>query len=356
MGSRYVCSGASLKCCCGSSISKLIVYPDRSTYLSEVPYANIADHEPLVHIPTFGTCNAKGQPFPCNPSTMQLWECGNEDYLIRNFPALLTTSYCKCLVGGIISIVVDGQKPVPFDVNCGRHDEVEKLKEQGKHEKGKELLLDAVEFIPVVGSIVGIGRSAAKGQWGMVALNAAFLVMDVATAGTASTVAKGVVKGGIKASAKTLAKEGGKKTLKNVAISSGEEALKTGASHGMPFIQQVSKNVIKEIEEMTVDYSKNFFATSAETGAKMVVKEYPKLLEGFVKTVSPQLKETLSIGKDMLLAPIGIIIEGSKKLTRDFVKDVIKGPSKFLENIQKIEKQKREISYLSKTTQRFFDS
>ena len=121
----YVCSGATMKCSFGDRNAKLTVYPDRTVFLTGQPTANITDHTSLYNIAPFGKCHttnypatgaataaAHGRltPMPCVPGTVSNWMNGKDDYIIKDNPALLKSSYCRCCYGGVITIVDDGQK------------------------------------------------------------------------------------------------------------------------------------------------------------------------------------------------------------------------------------------------------
>lgn len=119
MADSYVCSGAKMICSCGTSQAKLTVFPSRTVYLTGQPMANISDHTPNLNIPSFCLCTtrrnpavsaAHGTPQECVPVTLNPWERGKDDYKIKGEPALLKSSICQCLYGGIISIIDDGQR------------------------------------------------------------------------------------------------------------------------------------------------------------------------------------------------------------------------------------------------------
>ena len=125
MAETYVTSQAIIKCSCGDKTAKLTIYPDRTVFLSEKPMDNISDHISLYNIAPFGKCHTtrypstgaataanKGKltPMPCIPGTIFEWINGKNDYLIKGKPALLSSSYCRCQWGGIITITDDGQE------------------------------------------------------------------------------------------------------------------------------------------------------------------------------------------------------------------------------------------------------
>lgn len=124
MNDSYVSSEATLKCTFGDKTSKLNVLPSRTVFLTEKPMANISDHKPVVNIPPFGKCRTiqypptgsataanrgKLTPMPCMPGTGAEWQNGKDDYIVRGRPALLKSSKCRCMWGGTITIINDGQ-------------------------------------------------------------------------------------------------------------------------------------------------------------------------------------------------------------------------------------------------------
>ena len=127
-----------------------------------------------------------------------------------------------CSLGGKIQFVTSGQVPLPDDAM----EDIKALQEQGSKTDEDEGWgwLDAVELIPVVGSIVGAVREGMKGNWGMMAMNIGFLALDIAglvsfgATTAASSASKAAVKAGVKvaakSAAKTVAKQVGKSGLK----------------------------------------------------------------------------------------------------------------------------------------------
>lgn len=126
MADSYVCSKARIRCSCGDRISTLTVFPDRTVWLTGQPQGNISDHIPMRNIAPFGRCHtvafpATGSataanhghltPMPCVPNTPFPWMGGKNDVLIKGQPALLKSSTCRCVYGGVISFTFDGQTP-----------------------------------------------------------------------------------------------------------------------------------------------------------------------------------------------------------------------------------------------------
>lgn len=124
MADSYVCSTAKLKCCFGNQVVQLMVYPNRTVFLTGQPMANVSDHISMYNIPSFGNCHTTSYPptgsataanhgtltpMPCVPGTVSEWLNGKNDYLVKGKPALLKSSICRCQYGGVITIVSDGQ-------------------------------------------------------------------------------------------------------------------------------------------------------------------------------------------------------------------------------------------------------
>ena len=109
---QLVAMSAQMTCIQGTAPSNLIVAVPTVTGENK-PVANIMDHIPISNIPPFGTCNiltaaALGVPTPCVPATAAPWTPGSPTVMVRNMPALNSTSKCACAIGGMISIVNPG--------------------------------------------------------------------------------------------------------------------------------------------------------------------------------------------------------------------------------------------------------
>ena len=124
-----------------------------------------------------------------------------------------------CSLGGKIQFVTSGQVPLPDDAM----EDIKAMQEQGSKTDEDEGWgwLDAVELIPVVGSIVGAVREGMKGNWGMMAMNIGFLALDIAglvsfgATTAASSASKAAVKAGVKVAAKSAAKTVAKQVSKS---------------------------------------------------------------------------------------------------------------------------------------------
>lgn len=119
----YVCSGAVLKCSCGTSNGSLSASP-KSVSLCSQDQANIGDHISMVNIKSFGRCRSLGYPptasatsahhghltpMPCVPGTTSNWSIVDANSVLVGKPALLNTAKLRCIYGGEITIVNPGQ-------------------------------------------------------------------------------------------------------------------------------------------------------------------------------------------------------------------------------------------------------
>lgn len=370
--STYVCEGAMMRCCFGSAPACLKISSNRNVALTNARHANIADHYPFENIPSFGICHKDGNhPKPCSPGTMCLWEGGNYDYLIRRYPALLDTSFCKCINGGIIKFVKDGQTKGEFDLSRNSDGQGVKLREDDEPKFPSELVLDVIEFVPVLGSIVGIGRSAMKGDWAMVGLNAGFLALDVFTAGAGSTLAKIGVKGGAKAVAKSASKEVGKQAVKQVEKNTVKESIKqvsgTTVNSGMPFLSTTAKQSIEGtvkgvsenlLESFCFDARNIFVSSTSKIGAETLPK-IPKIENETIKILQKTLLEgNLRVVEMMKESPLnckGVFQQIKKNCSEDYwIKTInaIKQRPRIIEEknkaIKQLEKMKKTLGEYSK--------
>lgn len=186
----YVCSGATMRCTMGTSQAKLTVLPDRITYLTGKPMANISDHTSFVNLAPFGRCRSLGfpatasataanhgtlTPMPCMHNTPFPWMGGKLDYIVKGQPALLKTCKCQCMWGGTISLVTDGQTPTgPADMSRKLVEEFEKDQVSAEGLSADEVLdgiqmaLDVAGMVPVLGAapdLINAAISACRGNW-----------------------------------------------------------------------------------------------------------------------------------------------------------------------------------------------
>ncbi|MCX2449968.1 polymorphic toxin-type HINT domain-containing protein [Pedobacter sp. PLR] len=181
-----------------------------------------ADKIAIANIPSFGVCSVTNST--CAPAPVDWTD--TYKVKIKGKETLLFKSTLPCGIGGKIEFMTSGQIPVSeADLAQMTDEHSEEQEEEGWG------WWDTAELIPVVGSLIGIVRSAAKGNWWMAAANVGFLAMDVAgvvsfgATTVASTAAKGGLKAGLKvagkaalgAAGKVLTKQGAKALAKGVA-------------------------------------------------------------------------------------------------------------------------------------------
>ena len=189
MADSYVCSTATLKCSFGDCTAKLTVYPDRTVFLTGQSMANTSDHVSMYNIHPFGKCRTTSfpptgsatsanngclTPMSCIPGTDTEWLNAKKDYRIKGKCALLSSSYCKCKYGGIITIIHDGQTPNGIvdleQENCVDQDQIEESQKLTTDQvlDGIQLALDVAGFIPGVGAFADLTNaaiSACRGDW-----------------------------------------------------------------------------------------------------------------------------------------------------------------------------------------------
>ncbi|GJQ05046.1 polymorphic toxin-type HINT domain-containing protein [Capnocytophaga canimorsus] len=197
-----------------------------------------SDKAPMVNIPEFGICALTNKP--CVPVPTE-WQ-DTYKVKINGEQTLLYKSKLPCSAGGTITFSTSGQVPL------SQEDLDEMVEQHGEDpEESSWGWWDTAELIPVVGSVIGMVREANKGNWGMVALNAGFLVLDVlgfvsfgATTAVATTAKTGV-KAGIKATAKKTIQTA-MKTAKNATTKIlGKQGIKTAAKALATKVDDIAK-------------------------------------------------------------------------------------------------------------------
>ena len=174
------------------------------------------DFVPLANIPTFMICTLTQKP--CVPQT-KTWE-KTWSVKVKGHETLIGQSICRCNTGGTIEFMTSGQIPLPDDAK----QEVEDLQKQAKtklDKSGNKNRVGETGFaegmIPVWGSGRDMINAIQTGNgWG-VAMNAGFLIWDVASiavgvltlgGGTAAMQAgKAGLKGAMKAGGKKISKK-----------------------------------------------------------------------------------------------------------------------------------------------------
>ena len=221
-----------------------------------------ADKAPMTNIPSFGACSVKNGS-PCTPAPIAWTD--TYKVKVKGQETILFKSKMPCGTGGKIEFITSGQVPIPPE-------EYDKLMEEhGEDDDSGWGWWDTAELIPVVGNIIGMVREGAKGNWGMVALNAGFLVLDIVTLGTASVgtaAAKGAIKGGLKVAAKKTAQK---------ALST---AAKLGTKQGMKQVGKgFAKAAAKKVDDFVIKHAKVCVFACFTAGTKVAVKDGHKNIE-----------------------------------------------------------------------------
>ncbi len=221
---EYVVNGAILLCDKGSMPSIFQPTHGKGVTLSGITASNSLDKVPNQHIMPFGTCSVQNGK-PCTPAPLE-WQ-DTYPVKIKGGTTLLKKSCIQCATGGKMTFLNSGQVPLP-------QEELDKLIEENTEEEddGGWGWWDTAELIPVVGNVIGMVREAKKGNWGMVGLNAVFLIVDVFTLGSSSLITSGVkggIKAGVKVAAKTTAKKVAQTTSKALAKGGMKKLVKGGA-------------------------------------------------------------------------------------------------------------------------------
>ncbi|MBU2700778.1 hypothetical protein Ga0466249_001883 [Sporomusaceae bacterium BoRhaA] len=107
MDTRYVVRGATVRCNKGSTASRLNLPKSHGVYVNEKAVLNDHDCISGSNVMPFGTCSMIHK---CSPFLALKWEQAKDTTLVKGQPALLATSTLSCAVGGVITVVDDGQR------------------------------------------------------------------------------------------------------------------------------------------------------------------------------------------------------------------------------------------------------
>lgn len=261
-----------MRCTMGEKTAKLTVLPSRTVYLTGQPMANISDHISMVNLAPFGKCRSLGYPatasataahhghltpMPCVHNTPNDWMQGKSDYIVKGKPALLKSCRLRCMWGGVITMVNDGQvgEGVRY-VQKNNKTTVQELQEQSNIDKGLtvdsvldglQTVLDLAGFVPGVGAVPDLTNAAIYALRGD-KVNASLSLL-AAVPGVGDVAAGGKLVGKAMKTVKTAenttlvaAKSGGKivSSAEKTATKSGQNTVKearhvtgTKAGHGV---------------------------------------------------------------------------------------------------------------------------
>jgi hypothetical protein len=252
---EYVTTGAILQCSQGTVPMPFRTTP-RTSKIAGLVAGNALDKVSLLNIPSFVICQkqtqmAGGTPVPCVPAPL-LWQ-DTYPAKVGGADTLLFRSCINCPLGqGKIEFVTSGQLPIPPELSQQikeTKEEADETLEQAEKEKnsvGEAGLLEGA--IPIWGSGRDLIHAAQTGDKIGVALNAAFLVWDIASvaAGVVSFGTATVAMAGAKAGVRGLLKAGGKvavglakKQMERLAAKS--LALKAGLKNIRPFLAKIPR-------------------------------------------------------------------------------------------------------------------
>jgi len=185
---EYIVKDALMMCDKGGAPGMFTPTFNTEVKISGILASTKADKIPIVNIPSFGGCAARGGA-PCTPVPVEWLDTykakvnGQETILYR----------CKlpCGNGGKIEFITSGQVPLPDD----EYDKL--LEEHGEEEEGLSWW-DGAELIPFAGGVIGTVRSAKKGDLLGVGLSLASVALDVGGLFSfgAGNAASAAVKGG----------------------------------------------------------------------------------------------------------------------------------------------------------------
>ena len=253
---------------CDKGVLPMPFQPTYNTHvkMSGMVVATALDKQPIVNIPCFGACSMTGGQ-PCVPAPL-LW-LDTYKVKVKGQQTLLYKSKLPCSLGGEIKFLTSGQIPLPAE----EYDSL--LEEHGEETGGGWGWWDTAELIPVIGNVIGMVREAKKGNWGMFALNAAFLVVDVVTFGAGAAVTT-PLKGGIKAAVKVGAKKGLQKatqTATKLGTKAGTKQLAKGAA------KSFGKAVAKKVDDIAKATGKVCVFACFPKGTKVAIEAGTKNIE-----------------------------------------------------------------------------
>lgn len=132
MADSFVVTSALMSCSFGMAPATFTANPARTVMIGGKQKGNIMDNVSGANISPFGMCQSLANPeveaatiaaqgvltpMPCIPFTPMPWAPGKIDCLVQGQPALTNTCNLMCMWAGKISIMYDGQSPMPPNIN-----------------------------------------------------------------------------------------------------------------------------------------------------------------------------------------------------------------------------------------------
>lgn len=124
---QLVTMGANLMCSFGAVLSSIMVAPENVVIGTKTPLTTVMDNVRMNNILPFTICRTPynpavasttatamgvSTPAPNIPVTSAPWSPGSPTVMIKNWPALNSSSKCKCNRGGVRSVTFPGQVTV----------------------------------------------------------------------------------------------------------------------------------------------------------------------------------------------------------------------------------------------------
>ncbi|MCU0450914.1 MAG: polymorphic toxin-type HINT domain-containing protein [Bernardetiaceae bacterium] len=279
---EYVIKGALMECSQGAVPALFNATNNLTTNIQNLLVAIETDKAPLVNIPSFTVCKLTQKP--CVPAPT-VWQ---QPFPVRvhDQRTLVARSCIACSVGGTVSFITSGQIPLPPEMQAeleATQNQVAEEAEQEANSVGEAGFLEGM--IPIWGSGRDLIHSIQTGNGVGIALNAGFLIWDVASvvagaftfgAATAAmmgakTGVKAALKAGAKVAAKGMAKQMAAAAAATAALKKGLnqlsiKTLKTCVTACFPAGTPVAAaRGLRPIEQMEVD--DQVWAADEKTGA-----------------------------------------------------------------------------------------
>lgn len=238
---EYITYKAMMECDQGSAPGFFTPSYNQTVKINSCKVATTMDKIPLTNVPNFVVC--KKTQKPCVPATTN-W---SDTYAVKvkGQQTLIGKSCLGCSVGGKIKFSTSGQVPLSPEEEAqinGMRDDVKKAYDKEQEEKNKPWWQKAGEFIvdcvPVVGPVISMAKNISEGNWGMAALDAGFLALDVVGLVAAPFTGGASVAGAtaVKIGARQAIKAGAKQVAKKLS----KEALEAGAKQTAEMLSKLS--------------------------------------------------------------------------------------------------------------------
>ena len=99
---KIIVNGARMRCTLGTTEARIGVTSHTFVKVGGALVATETDKEPMVNIPTFGTCKCGWPNSPCIPQP-QRWQQTAQSSGVNGAMKLTDASFCLCAKGGRIS-------------------------------------------------------------------------------------------------------------------------------------------------------------------------------------------------------------------------------------------------------------